>query len=115
MAIKSNLSKKEKEKFIKLLEENKMKFYKIAKAILKNDEDVADVIQDALIKMYEGYENLKDKKLFSTWGTRIIINKCYDLIRKNKLRVYTEIDEEFEKSKYNVHKDSYELDEYGIK
>lgn len=115
MAIKSMLFKNETEKFIELIEANKMKFYKTAKAILKNDEDVADVIQDALIKMYECYDELKDKKLFSTWGTRIVINKCYDLIRKNKLRAYVPIDDEFENTKYNSQNDLYDLDEYGIK
>ena len=34
--------------------------------------------------MYQNYDNLRDKSLFSTWGTRIVINKCYDFLRKRK-------------------------------
>ena len=64
--------------FTEFLEENKLKFYKTAKIILKNDDDVCDALQDALLSMYQNYNTLKDKKYFSTWGTRIVINKCYD-------------------------------------
>ena len=76
MAILSFHSKRKS--FTELLEENKLKFYKTAKIILKNDDDVYDALQDALLSMYQNYNALKDKKLFSTWGTRIVINKCYD-------------------------------------
>ena len=67
-----------------LLEENKLKFYKTAKTILKNDDDVYDAIQEALISIYQNYEKLENKNYFSTWGIRIVINKCYDIIRKNR-------------------------------
>ena len=70
--------------FDTLIEENKMKFYKTAKTILKNDADVYDAIQEALISIYQNYDKLENKNYFTTWGIRIVINKCYDLIRKNK-------------------------------
>ena len=57
-------------KFTELLEQNKLRFYKTAKIILKNDDDICDVLQEALISMYQSYDTLKDKNLFSTWGTR---------------------------------------------
>lgn len=60
-----------KSEFTKLIEENKLKFYKTAKVILKNDDDVYDALQEALISMYQNYEQLKEKKYFSTWATRI--------------------------------------------
>lgn len=67
-----------------LIEENKLKFYKTAKTILKNDDDVYDAIQEALISIYQNFDKLENKNYFSTWGIRIVINKCYDMIRKNK-------------------------------
>ena len=85
MAILRKMSKSEK--FTELLEENKLRFYKTAKIILKNDDDVYDALQDALLSMYQNYDTLRNKKLFSTWGTRIVINKCYDFLRKKKQNV----------------------------
>ena len=103
-----------KGEFTKLIEENKLKFYKTAKVILKNDDDIYDALQEALISMYQNYEQLKEKKYFSTWSTRIVINKCYDLIRKNRNNIIP-IDENVENDMKIAQYDEYEVDEYGIK
>ena len=49
MDIKLNKNKE----FTELIKRNNLKFYKTAKAILKNDDDTYDAIQNALISMYE--------------------------------------------------------------
>lgn len=103
-----------KGEFTKLIEENKLKFYKTAKVILKNDDDIYDALQEALISMYQNYKQLKEKKYFSTWSTRIVINKCYDLIRKNRNNIIP-IDEKVENDMKIAQYDKYEVDEYGIK
>lgn len=61
---KKELKKREKQKFTELIESNKLRFYKTAKAILKNDDDVYDALQEALISMYENYGQLKKKNIF---------------------------------------------------
>lgn len=95
-------------KFTQLVQKNKLKFYKTAKAILKNDDDVYDAIQNALMSMYQNFNNLKEQKYFATWGVRIVINKCYDLLRKNKkIELYDELEE-------CVTEDNYNLDYNGI-
>lgn len=103
------MSKKNKDnKFTQLVQKNKLKFYKMAKAILKNDDDVYDAIQNALMSMYQNFNNLKEQKYFATWGVRIVINKCYDLLRKNKkIELYDELEE-------CVTEDNYNLDYNGI-
>lgn len=102
-------------KFSKLIEKNKVKFYSVAKSILNNDDDIYDAIQEGLISMYQNLDTIKEVKYFSTWGTRIIINKCYDLIRKNKR--YSE-SVQFDENIENINmatQDKYSIDEYGIK
>ena len=106
--------KNEEQKFTELIEENKLRFYKTAKIILKNDDDVYDAIQEALISIYKNYEKLENKKFFSTWATRIIINKCYDLLRKRKNNIVP-IDEFIENNPSMGQNDKYEIDENGIK
>ena len=115
MAIIQIKSKKDKEEqFTALIEENKLRFYKTAKIILKNDDDVYDAIQEALISIYRNYEQLENTDYFSTWATRIVINKCYDLLRKNKNNIVP-IDEKIENDRNIAQYDEYEVDEYGIK
>lgn len=104
----------QKQIFTELLEEHKLRFYKTAKIILKNDDDIYDALQDALISMYQNYNSLKNKELFSTWGTRIVINKCYDFLRNKKKNIVSLseiIENNIELSTY----DEYEIDKYGIK
>lgn len=81
------------EAFTELIEENKLKMYKTAKAILKDEDDVCDAIQDALMSAYQNLKKLNNNDFFSTWLIRILINKCYDICNKNKKRMAVDIDE----------------------
>ena len=85
----SNITKAEKEElFNSLVIPLKAKLYKTGMAILKNDDDVCDALQDALFSAYKNLEKLENEQYFSTWMIRIMINKCYDLIKTNKKIVY---------------------------
>ena len=78
------MKEEDKELFIKNVNENRIKMYKTAIAILKNEDDANDAIQEALMSAYKSYYGLREKAYFSTWIIRILINKCYDIINKNK-------------------------------
>ena len=83
------------EAFEQLIEENKLKMYKVAKSILKNEDDVCDAIQNALMSAYTNLNKLQNNQFFSTWLIRILINKSYDIVNKNQ-KLYsnvTDIDE----------------------
>ena len=58
--------------------------YRVAKSLLRNDEDCADAIQSAILKAYGKLHTLKDEKYFKTWVTRIVINESYAILRANK-------------------------------
>ena len=73
----------DKQAFNELIEEHKFKIYKTAKSILKDEDDVCDAIQDSLIRAYKGISKLEHNEYFTTWIIRIVINKCYDIAKKN--------------------------------
>ena len=56
--------------------------YRTAIAILINDEDAADAIQETILTCWEKLSTLRDDNLFKTWMTRILINKCHDISNK---------------------------------
>ena len=85
MSIIAQIKKGDKEAFAQLIEEYKLTIYKTAKAILKDEDDVCDAIQDTALSIYKSISNLKNEKYFKTWVIRITINKCYDIIAKNRL------------------------------
>lgn len=76
------------EAFIELINKNEIALYKAAKAILNNEEDIGDAIQETILAAYKNIGTLKNIKYFKTWITRILINKCNDIIRKNKNLVF---------------------------
>ena len=85
----SNITKAEKDElFSSLVIPLKVKLYKVGMSILKNEEDVCDASQEALLSAYKNLEKLEKEEYFSTWMIRIMINKCYDIINKNKKIVY---------------------------
>lgn len=70
--------------FCQLMELHMQSMYKVAKAYLKNDEDVADAIQDTILTCYEKLQTLRQNRYFKTWMTRILINKCKDILSFNQ-------------------------------
>ncbi len=76
--------------FVSLMEENKAAMYKTAVSILHNDADAADAMQDAILLCWRNIKKLRQEKYFKTWLTRILINCCKDIIRKNGGMVYVE-------------------------
>lgn len=95
MSIIAQVKKGDQEAFAELIEEYKLSIYKTAKAILKDEDDVCDAIQDTALSIYKNIQNLKNEKYFKTWVIKITINKCYDIIAKNRLN-----SEKVEKAKF---------------
>lgn len=46
-------------------------------------QDIADLTQEALIKMAKNINSLKDPKLFKAWLNQIVTNVFYDYVKKN--------------------------------
>ncbi len=97
------------EAFNKLIEENKLKMYKVAKSILKDEDDVCDAIQNTLISVYTNLNKLENDQFFSTWLIRILINKSYDIANKNK-KIYSNI---INIDEYNVNDGLKSCDSYN--
>ena len=96
------------EAFERLVNSVKTKLYKTSMAILKNDDDACDAIQEALISAYKYYDTLKEEKYFATWITRILINKCYDIIKKNQKVSY--LNKQVEINENTAYYDEYKID-----
>lgn len=50
---------------------------RVAMSLLKNPEDAADAVQDAILAAWQSMETLRQVRYFKTWLVRILINKCY--------------------------------------
>lgn len=66
----------DKDAFVKLLNEQKSSMYKVAKAMLGREEDIADAMQETILACWEKIHTLRKPEYFKTWLTRILINNC---------------------------------------
>ena len=76
--------------FTTLMRNQMQNMYKTARAILYSDEDIADAIQDTILTCWEKLSRLEEPMYFRTWMTRILINKCNDILRAQKKFVLVE-------------------------
>ncbi|SFI86176.1 RNA polymerase sigma factor [Thermoflavimicrobium dichotomicum] len=76
--------KGEKQSFAKLIRHYQVHLYRIAYAILKNDSDCADAIQETILNAYQSIHQLKQPNYFKTWLIRILINQCNKMLHQNK-------------------------------
>jgi RNA polymerase sigma-70 factor (ECF subfamily) len=51
------------------------------------DEDLAkDIVQETMVTIWQKLENIGSSESFKPWLYRIVVNKCYDHLRKRKKR-----------------------------
>lgn len=80
--------------FTRLMKSQMQNMYKTAGAILINDEDIADAISETILACWENMHSLKEDRFFKTWMTRILVNKCNDIIRKKQYYLDYDMPEE---------------------
>lgn len=72
------------EAFLELMDRNSLAMYKVAHAILNNDDDAADAIQSTVLSCFEKIDTLQKPQYFKTWLIRILINNCNRILRQYK-------------------------------
>lgn len=64
---------------------------------LGNSSDAEDAIQETFLKVHRSATTFTGEASFATWLFRILVNTCYDALRKRKRRVEeTPLDDMFE-------------------
>ncbi|MBO5238444.1 MAG: RNA polymerase sigma factor [Lachnospiraceae bacterium] len=73
-----------KEQLGDLILQSENHMYRIAKSLLKNDTDCEDAIQETIVHAFSKIHTLKNDLFAKTWLTRILINECYNIMRREK-------------------------------
>lgn len=58
------------------------RLYRIGFGLLREEQDRKDAVQEALLKAWRHCERLRDDAYFDTWLTRIFINECTNIQRR---------------------------------
>ena len=71
--------------FEEIINKVQKQLFIIAKARLRDDSLAEDALQETFISLYLNINKIKDEKKLKAWLTKILINKCNDIMRKNKI------------------------------
>ena len=66
------------------------KFLRFAQTIVHDEDDAADVVQDAFIKIYQNLRSYDPKRPFSSWAYRIVRNEGLNFLRARKRMFFGE-------------------------
>lgn len=76
----------EKMAFERLVRRMGGELYRMARTLLRDDEDCADAIQETILSAYKGIVKLREPAYFKTWLFRILIRECRRIRKKNAYR-----------------------------
>ncbi len=77
-----------------LMRRHNQRLYRVARAIVKDDNEAEDVMQEAYVNAYTHLHQFAERAQFSTWLTRIAVHEALARVRK-RARL-TELDEDEE-------------------
>jgi len=70
--------------FRKLVELTSPFAFSVAFRMLGDEDQAKDVVQDTLVTIWQKLKKIKSAEGYKTWTYRIVVNKCYDQLRKRK-------------------------------
>ena len=72
--------------FAEIVDRYEEAFIRKAQAILRNEEDASDAVQEAFVRIYAagGKFRKQEGATFKSWAYKILINKCFSVYKKQK-------------------------------
>jgi len=70
--------------FETLMRRHNARLFRVARAILKDDTDAEDVLQEAYLDAYRSVETFRGQASVSTWLTKLVINRALMHLRKHR-------------------------------
>ena len=72
--------------FSNLVREHKSTIYTVCYMFSKDNDEVADLFQEILIKLWKGFQSFEGRSDIKTWVYRVALNTCISLDEKKKRR-----------------------------
>lgn len=70
--------------FTELIGRYKYNLAKVIYNLTRNRDEVNDLLQEVLIKIYKSLRQYNPEHTFAAWSTRIAVNHCLDQLRRQK-------------------------------
>lgn len=73
--------------FSQLFRRYEARIYRLAVAILREERDAEDAVQDACLRIFERIKHYRAESAFETWLTAVVVNVCRDRLRRRQVRL----------------------------
>lgn len=70
--------------WLERMRQAEVSLYHVACAILNSETDRRDAMQETALRAWEHRDSLRNAAYFKTWATRIMVNVCRDISRRNR-------------------------------
>lgn len=90
------------EAFATLLNQYDRRLFRLALNITANQQDAADVLQEALLRAYRGLDKFRGDSRFYTWIVRIVVNEGLMKLRKDRAASWVSLDEPIETDDHSL-------------
>ncbi len=67
-----------------IMERNNGRLYRVARAVLKNDGEAEDAVQEAYVRAFTRLAAFRGESSLSTWLTRIVLNEALGRVRRRR-------------------------------
>lgn len=72
--------------FSRIVREHKSTIYTVCYMFSKDKQEVDDLFQEVLVKLWQGYATFQGKSDLRTWIYKVTLNSCISIDRKKKSR-----------------------------
>jgi RNA polymerase sigma factor (sigma-70 family) len=72
------------QQFERLVREQKSTIYTVCYMFSKNQDEVADLFQESLMHLWQGFDSFEQRSNPRTWTYRVALNTCISFNRKKK-------------------------------
>ncbi len=64
--------------------------FRVASRIVNDEMEAEDIVQEAFLVSWQKMQSFDPERSFAGWLYRIVVNKCYDALRRRKVQVIPE-------------------------
>jgi len=81
----------EREAFADLVKRHQTRVFALARSLLRNQADAADIAQEAFVRAYGNLRRYRAEGSFTAWIAKITNNLAIDFLRRQKIQASTEL------------------------
>ncbi len=70
--------------FSRLVELTSPFAFSVAFRMLSDEDHAKDIVQETMVSVWKNLKKIKSAEVYKTWIYRIVVNKCYDHLRRKK-------------------------------